>query len=215
MEGKYLNEENYKKGVKKLKTIALVILLIGLFCGLSLILIGVVKTISGNNPLDKPGSGEMTEEEIKAKIELINDELALLKAQKNQEFDENGFSEQYYKLQNQIDKKQEEIRNLKSQIESDMFKLSKNIFGKVIYAPLYIFGIIIIGEALFISGIIFFIAHRREITAFTTQQVMPVAKEGIEQMSPTIGKAAGKIAKGIKEGLDSANSNNNQNNNVQ
>ena len=60
-----------------------------------------------------------------------------------------------------------------------------------------------------------FIGHRREIAAFTTQQVMPVAKEGIEQMSPTIGKAAGEIAKGIKEGLDSANSNNDNNTNNQ
>ena len=54
------------------------------------------------------------------------------------------------------------------------------------------------------GGIVMIVAHRREITAYTTQQVMPVAKEGIEQMSPTIGKAAGDIAKGIKEGLNAA-----------
>ena len=37
---------------------------------------------------------------------------------------------------------------------------------------------------------------------FHAQQVMPVAKEGIDEMAPTIGEAAGKIAKGIKKGLD-------------
>lgn len=43
-------------------------------------------------------------------------------------------------------------------------------------------------------------AKRREILAFTTQQVMPVAKEGIDTMAPTIGNVAKEISKGIKEG---------------
>ena len=51
----------------------------------------------------------------------------------------------------------------------------------------------------------FVIGNRREIMAYTTQQVMPVAQEGIEKMAPTIGNATGtiakSIAKGIKEGL--------------
>ena len=63
-----------------------------------------------------------------------------------------------------------------------------------------------------VGGMILFIAHRREITAYTTQQVMPVAKETIDEMTPTMSKAAEKMApaagtvakeitKGIKEGL--------------
>ena len=48
------------------------------------------------------------------------------------------------------------------------------------------------------------VAHRREITAYTTQQVMPVAKEGINEMAPTVGNAAGEIAKGIKKGINEA-----------
>lgn len=47
----------------------------------------------------------------------------------------------------------------------------------------------------------FLIGNRREITAYTTQQVMPVAQEGIEKMAPTIGKATGEIAKGIAAGI--------------
>lgn len=34
---------------------------------------------------------------------------------------------------------------------------------------------------------------------------MPVAKEGINAMSPTIGNAAEQIAKGIKNGLNNSN----------
>ena len=52
-----------------------------------------------------------------------------------------------------------------------------------------------------IGGIILFIAHRREIAAFTTQQVMPVAEEGIEKITPTVSNAAGEIAKGISKGI--------------
>lgn len=47
----------------------------------------------------------------------------------------------------------------------------------------------------------FLIGNRREIMSYTTQQVMPVAQEGIEKMAPTIGKASGEIAKGIAKGI--------------
>lgn len=60
------------------------------------------------------------------------------------------------------------------------------------------------GGFLAIVGLIvrFLIGNRREITAYTVQQTMPIAKEGIEEMAPTIGNAAGEIAKGIKKGLN-------------
>lgn len=51
------------------------------------------------------------------------------------------------------------------------------------------------------GGITMFIAHRREITAYTIQQTMPIAQEGIEKMTPTVANAAGSIAKAIKNGM--------------
>ena len=61
------------------------------------------------------------------------------------------------------------------------------------------------------GGIAMFISHRREITAYTVQQTMPLAQEGIEKMAPTVGSAAGTIgkelAKGIKEGINEADEN--------
>ena len=70
---------------------------------------------------------------------------------------------------------------------------------------------------LFLTGIgfmlRFLIGNRREITAYTTQQVMPIAQEGIEKMAPTVGNAMGTIgkelAKGIKEGINEADNKNN------
>lgn len=41
----------------------------------------------------------------------------------------------------------------------------------------------------------------REMIAYLAQQQMPLVKEGIDKMVPTLGKVAGVIAKGIKDGL--------------
>ena len=71
--------------------------------------------------------------------------------------------------------------------------------------PFYMFGAFVIISSCMFAGAIFMFAKRREILAFQAQQVMPVAKEGIDEMSPTIGKAAGEIAKGIKEGINNEN----------
>ena len=46
-----------------------------------------------------------------------------------------------------------------------------------------------------ISLMLFTTAKRRSLMAFSAQQVMPVAQEGIEKMAPTIGKAGASIAK--------------------
>ena len=66
-------------------------------------------------------------------------------------------------------------------------------------------GFIIIASSMFCGVLYLSIIKRREIMAYTVQQVMPVAKEGIDKISPTIAKATGNIAKevtkGIKEGL--------------
>lgn len=54
-----------------------------------------------------------------------------------------------------------------------------------------------------ISASIFFKAKQRHILAFTTQQAMLIAKEGLDEMTPIIGN----IAKGIKKSLDDIDKN--------
>lgn len=61
-----------------------------------------------------------------------------------------------------------------------------------------VFGFAIAG----FGGQALFIGHAREIQAFAAQQSMPVAKEGIEKMAPTIGEAAKEISKGVAEGIE-------------
>ena len=90
---------------------------------------------------------------------------------------------------------------------NDFDHASKSAFGG--------FGIMVVGgfldsvgsTLLIVGGIVMFIAHRREIVTFTTQQVMPVAKEGIEKMAPTAGVVVKEITKGIKEGLNEVSNN--------
>lgn len=115
---------------------------------------------------------------------------------------------------------------LKTEIE-DKSNSSSRIFKSHDSLPFYMFGAFSIIASCMMSGSIYMISKRREIMAFTTQQVMPVAQEGIEKMAPSVGKAgvsifkemspaakkvakemapiygeaAKEIAKGIKEGL--------------
>lgn len=51
----------------------------------------------------------------------------------------------------------------------------------------------------------FAVGNQRNIMAYQTQQVMPIAQEKIEKMAPSMGTAAKEIAKGIKEGLSDDN----------
>ena len=67
--------------------------------------------------------------------------------------------------------------------------------------PYYMFGGFIIAASLMISVSIYTFAKRREILAFSAQQVMPVAKEGIEKMTPTVSKSVEEITRSVKKGL--------------
>ena len=52
-----------------------------------------------------------------------------------------------------------------------------------------------------IGGVMLFIGYKREIQAFTTQQAMPVVKETVNDVTPTVSKAAGSVAKEISKGI--------------
>lgn len=99
-----------------------------------------------------------------------------LEAKITEEFFKNGFSQKHNELEEQL-----------HYAENAMF--------------FYIGGGIVILFGIMISSSLYITAKKREITAFQVQQVMPVAQEGIDKISPTIGNAAKEIAKGVKEGM--------------
>ena len=270
----YLNEENYQRGKKKLTTIALIILVVGVLIGGSLITVGLIKQSKVNSQYSeesKAGKAEQLEVEkqklnediamekqnlltskttLENKIKPVQDQIKSLEREKftgfddayyarqdkieeleksiaadknlidviddalDESFDYCGFSEannntytsKYCSLKNQLSQKTYEIGSLDSEFSD--FNKSFDSHDSV---PFYMFGAFVIIASGMIAFSIFMVTKRREILAFSAQQVMPIAQEGIEKMAPTVGKAAGTIgkelAKSIKEGINEANSN--------
>lgn len=285
-----LTEENYERGKKKIKKIALIILIVGILLGGTLIVTGLVKqgqTNSQYSEESKNNKKEQLEREkqqltqaldsekqnllaskttIENKIKPVEDEIKKLEREQTDVFMNGGFSARYYEiedkiedlkestksdknslsviedaldesfdhcsfseaknntytskycsLKNQVSKKDAEIAGL--DLEYSDFNKEFDSFDSI---PFYMFGGFIIVASGMISFAIYMFAKRREIMAFTAQQVMPVAQEGIEKMAPTIGKAGASIAKemapmygniakeiskGIKEGMQDKNKN--------
>ncbi len=164
------------------------------------------------------------------KINELKKDLPSLKAQKDKEFrNSKGFTEKYYELDQKISDLESEISKLESEKRTFERELSnrefdleveknehefeeefnsitndiepEGIFKKGIGGILIAIGLGLIPPTLMISGMLFLIYKKREIAIFTTQQTMPIAKEGIEKMAPTIGDAAGSIAEGITKGI--------------
>lgn len=169
-------------------------------------------------------------DEVESQIDAIDIEINRLKNEQMKIFKEDmGFSDRYYAKDEEILLKEQErtkLRKSKQKLDSELREIQSNnnsgetdvfegIFNtasdgisKAKYIPLYMFGAFIIISSCMISFAIYMFAKRREITAFTVQQTMPLAQEGIEKMAPTVGNAVGTIgkgiAKGIKEGLNEA-----------
>ena len=226
-----LNEENYEKGKKKIKNIALIVLIVGVLLGGGLIVTGIIKTNNANKVNEQitqqveESNSNRTKTEVQADIDSLQEqmdtlesEISDLKIEQNKIFTADmGFSDRYYEKEKEIETKEKELSKLKSQMskyEDELWKIqsgyndTKTEFEKVRntistskYVTLYMIGGFIIVASCMISLAIYMISKRREILAFTTQQVMPVAQEGIEKMAPTIGKVGAEVAKGISKGI--------------
>lgn len=192
-----LNEGKFQKTKNKLRIIILVVWLIFIALGIFLIYKGL-----GNNSSDKLLSIENKLKEQKESLEasglkyntfatysdgdLYN--LKIITEVLDPSFSYCSFDE--YK-NNSITNEYCSLKNSNSSFAKTSFLM----FG----------GFIIIASCMFCGVLYLSIIKRREIMAYTVQQVMPVAKEGIDKISPTIAKVTGNIAKevtkGIKEGL--------------
>lgn len=191
-ERKYLNEENYQKSEKKIKLIALFILIIGLFIGGFLIYIGITKP-----QLDKMEKLRATLEEKRR--ELVNNEIVYEEMSKYTD----GEVYDLYVITKALDPSFAycEFDEFKNNSITKEYCTAKNSVSDFSISVKIIGGVFISLATCMISFSIYMVAKRRNIFAFQAQQVIPVAKEGIEEMAPTIGNAAGEIAKGIKKGL--------------
>ena len=271
---KYLNEENYQKGKKKITIIAVIVLVIGLTIGGGLIATGIIR--HNSKFLEEKIEVEKKKLETK-KVELEAKQLELENERKTElENEKKKLEEKKAELQNKGIKKSSNYEDGEAYdlyIITDVLdpgfsycsfsKYNMNVltskycslttlvpisdelaavrmvlsepsrcgwseyqdnvttseYCKLVDrnepikgAPYYAFGGFIIIATLMISGNIFVIAKRREITAFTIQQTMPVHQEAIEEMTPTVANAAGSIGKELAKGIASGINETNQNN---
>lgn len=232
MSSNYLNEEKYRESKSKLTKVALVFLVIGLIAGFLVIIIGINKQSKVNSKYSDKSLADVNKKLENEKVflksrkdELINNgvtyngfttyedeesyELKIITNVLNPSFDYCSFSE--YKG-NSITKNycyyQNQINDINNGFNRD-FESSKSV-------PYYVFGSFIIISTLMFSGFIYMLTKRREMIAFSAQQVMPVVQEGMTQITPTLSEvvknvsqemtpvykeAAKEITKGIKEGL--------------
>lgn len=191
-ENKYLNEEKYQKAEKSITLVAILVLVVGLCIGGFLIYKGVAK----------PGTSKV--EELKVQLETKKSELEA-KGIKFSSFTKYSDGEAYDLkiITNALDPSFDHCAfdEYKNNSITKEYCAAKNSTGDFASSGSTMLGAFICIATCMISGFIFMFAKQRHIVAFQAQQVMPVAKEGIDEMAPTIGKAAGEIAKGIKKGL--------------
>lgn len=194
-EGRYLNEEKYQKAERSITIVAVLILVVGLCIGGFLIYKGVAK----------PGTAKV--DELRVKLENKKSELEAKGVQYNSVAKyTDGEEYDLMIITNVLDPSFSHCSfdEYKNNYLTKEYCAAKNSTGSFASTAFIMFGIFICISTCMISGFVFMVAKRRHILAFTTQQVMPVAKEGIDEMAPTIGNAAGEIAKGIKKGLNEA-----------
>jgi len=217
-ENKYLNERNYQRSKRKIMCLALIVFFLGLIIGGGLIVTGIMKTNSIKSEITEKES-KRTENDVQAdiadvesKIDAIELEINTMRNEQQRIFmEDKGFSERYYEKDTEITTKENELSKLqstKSNLKSELWEIqsgynnTKNSIATSKYIPFYMFGAFIIIASSMIAGYIYIFGKRREIAAFTTQQVMPIAKEGINEIAPTIGNVAEEIARGIKNGTN-------------
>lgn len=173
--GNYLNEGKYQETNKKVNNASKILLIIGII----LLVVGIIITITG----------------------FVN----FNKAQNNafNSFN-NSASNMFDSFNNSIDNDDNGREFVDSMKESaiSVTNSSKNSFNSVILIGLGGF-ISVAGVALIIAGGgMTYMAHRREITAYTTQQTMPIKQETINNITPTVAESAGTIAKSVSQGIE-------------
>lgn len=177
----YLSEERYQKSNAKIKKIGKILLIIG---GI-LLVIGFTLKIIGFLGVGKSGNN------------IVNNFVDDFNSTSSNIIDDfNSFDVEDEDEETGIDIDFSGFQNTASGIFSNFSLLA--ISGFISSTG---FVLVIVG------GVILIIAHRREIKAYTIQQTMPIAQEGMEKIAPSVGTIGKELAKGIKEGINEADKN--------
>lgn len=229
---KYLNEENYQKGKKGLKTAGILVITLGILIGGFLIFNGISKN---NENKKQQNQYEIEKQEklliLKQELNQLEQEMEEMESNLRTSQNElqkifsqdNGFSDRYYEQKEIVEQLSSDISKKNSEKikkNSEIWKLENNFGNHFTNKNDGLFsilpGVFVIIASLMIGGSILLTAHQRNILAWQVQSVLPVAEETIETVTPTIkkvgeelsplyGNIAKEITKGIKEGLKDDN----------
>ena len=172
---KYLSEEKYQETNKKVKKTSKILLIIGAI----LLVIGIIMIIA-------------------AFVNFKNSE------RKAMDSFNNSASNMFDSFNNSINNDDDGRVFVDSMKESatSVTDSSKDSFNSVMLIGLGGFISVAGFVLLIVGGGMTYMAHRREITAYTTQQTMPIKKETINDITPTVADAAGTIAKSVSQGFE-------------
>ncbi len=217
MEKEYLNEENYQKAKKKIKGIAITIFVIGLVISSIFFVTGALKQQKVKKENDTSYQQALKEKDEEKKVDEQRllaipktiEELTSKKNQLTQEMSSLDMTDSTWF--SKVNQYQSEISSLEgkiSELEMEKFNLqNKNytVFHQknmsMSHVIFYSLGGMTLFLSLMIALMIYFISKRREILAFGIQQTLPLAKEGMEKVTPTVIKTTKELAKGITEGI--------------
>ena len=236
-----ISEEKYQQSKKKIIRISILVLIIGIIAGFGFISTGILKMSSAKKQKEieiqeqnkeAEESRKATEKRIEELEKLVsstqkedNDlelEIKKLRNEQSKIFTEDrGFSDRYYKKDEEIAKKEQEKREvstklnsykqelstLKNRVKLSTFISTDNIDSSIDssrYVPFIFFGIFVTISTSMVSLFIYLTAKRREIAAFSIQQTKPIAEESMEMFSKASGDIAREVAKGIEEGRATA-----------
>lgn len=172
---KYLSEEKYQETNKKVKKTSKTLLIIGAI----LLVIGIMMIIA-------------------AFVNFKNSERKAMDSFNNSA---SNLFDSFNNSINNDDDGEEFVNSMKESVTAGTDS-SRDSFTSV---GLYALGGFVSSAGfvlLIVGGVMAYIAHRREITAYTTQQTMPIKKETINDITPTVADAVGTIAKSVSQGFE-------------
>ena len=201
----YLNEDKYQMASKRLFFIGIIIILLGLVGAMFI----VVPKITGVKSVNKEELQQQLNQ-LKPELERRYAELESSGVHESSDYkDKDGYEMRlidialdptYSTCESSSSYSDNDITRDYCKIKAQLYNANTSFSdGRIMFT--IVPALMILMPCLAFGGMLIMAAKRREIMAFQMQQVMPVAQEGIDKMSPTLGKTAGTIAKSIKDNL--------------
>ncbi|MEI7689706.1 MAG: hypothetical protein WCI79_01920 [Candidatus Saccharibacteria bacterium] len=192
---KELDEKTYQSNKKKLNKIALGILITAVVVGLGLIIVPRIVTTT-------PAPVVVSDSELDAQI-------ATIRSGYTKKMGESGWFEEQRTMNEKISKAQ------KAQSDAEFEAAKVKNSNTSVTVTTTVFGVFIAIAGAIIAGSLLYLANIRKVAGYAAQSIMPVAKEVVTGMAPTMGAATGvaasaaapgigDIAREIKKGMNEA-----------